>query len=83
MTDSNKVLVAAEAESLNSDREKLELLARKLRYLESMLMMTWGNGGEAFRRYNEGIQDTYCWACHSLASECVSMVEELCQGRPS
>lgn len=60
--------------------DKVELLVTKLHHLKAMLMMTWGEGGEAFRNYSGDTQDTYCWACSSLAEECCVILDDLRNG---
>jgi putative NADPH-quinone reductase len=54
-----------------------ELLEVKLMHLEAMLVMTWGVGGEAFRKQGVTVQDNYLWACSALASECGRLSELL------
>lgn len=45
-------------------------LDNRLAHLSALLMMTYGDGGEAFRGYNDQIQDEFMWACAQLADEC-------------
>lgn len=42
----------------------------RLMQLEAMLTMTCGNGADNFQSWNDEMQDTYLWACNSLATEC-------------
>jgi hypothetical protein len=52
-------------------------LDTSLSHLYAMLSMTYGPGYQAFKGYNETIQENYLWACSSLASECQVMLEAL------
>lgn len=45
------------------------LLEARIGQLESLLMVTYGEGGEAFRAMNADLQDGFMWACSYLASE--------------
>ena len=45
-------------------------LDNRLAHLTALLMMTYGEAGEAFRNYNDRIQDEYMWACGQMADEC-------------
>lgn len=45
------------------------LLEARIAQLESLLMVTYGEGGEAFRGLNDDLQDGFMWACSYLASE--------------
>ncbi|HRL76214.1 MAG TPA: hypothetical protein PLC86_10820 [Candidatus Accumulibacter phosphatis] len=47
-----------------------ELLEVKLMHLEAMLVMTWGVGGEAFRKQSAAVQDGFMWSCHAIVEEC-------------
>ena len=46
-----------------------ELLEVKLMYLEAMLVMTWGVGGETFRKQSAAVQDGFMWSCHAIVEE--------------
>ena len=39
-----------------------ELLEVKLMHLEAMLVMTWGVGGETFRKQSAAVQDGFMWS---------------------
>ncbi|ACV35175.1 hypothetical protein [Accumulibacter sp.] len=48
-----------------------ELLEVKLMHLDAMLVMTWGVGGEAFRKQSVAVQDGFMWSCHdAIVEEC-------------
>jgi len=63
--------------------DRVEDLAAKLMQLSALLMMTYGEGGEAFRCYSGDIQDAYLWACCDLAKDCASMLDGLRHGGAS
>ncbi|MBL8400605.1 MAG: hypothetical protein NOF05_10150 [Candidatus Accumulibacter phosphatis] len=44
--------------------------------LDALLLMTWGIGGEAFRKQNATVQDNL-WLCSSLASEIGELFEQM------
>jgi hypothetical protein len=45
-----------------------QLSARQVQ-LQSLLAMTYGDAGDAFRRLNPTLQDNYLWACSMMARE--------------
>ena len=61
----------------NAASDVQELLDMKLAHLDALLMMTWGVGGEAFRKQGVTVQDNYLWACSALAGECGRLSELL------
>ena len=53
-----------------------QLSARQVQLL-SLLAMTYGDAGDAFRRMNPTLQDNYLWACSMLAQEMRDLFEAL------
>lgn len=47
-----------------------ELLEVKLTHLEAMLVMTWGVGGETFRKQSASVQDGFMGSCYAIVEEC-------------
>ncbi len=47
-----------------------ELLEVRLMHLEAMLVMTWGVGGETFRKQSAAVQDGFSGSCHAIVEEC-------------
>ncbi|MBL8422611.1 MAG: hypothetical protein JNK06_03765 [Candidatus Accumulibacter phosphatis] len=47
-----------------------ELLEVRLIHLEAMLVMTWGVGGETFRKQSAAVQDGFIGSCHAIVEEC-------------
>ena len=46
-----------------------------IRQLVAMLAIVVGDGGEAFRRYSDEIQDDYLFACWQKAKDLMSIAE--------
>lgn len=53
---------------------KLQVLTMKL---TAMLNHTFGNSGDSFRELDEGIQDSYMWACAEMMEEIHELASEL------
>ena len=49
--------------------DDIDALSKKTAQLSALLYMTYGEGGDAFRRVSDAFQDDYMWACADLASE--------------
>ena len=54
-----------------------EFLAMRLAHLKALLAMTNGDAGEAFRCYNDTIQDEFMESCGLLARECSELFAQL------
>lgn len=65
-----------------SKSELGEFLTIRLSHLKAILTMTSGESGEAFRCYNDTIQDEFMEACNFLAYECAALFEQI-QARKS
>ena len=52
-------------------------LDNKLKHLESMLMMTYGNARESFDAMNDRLRDNYLWACGDAVHECLVLTKQL------
>lgn len=50
-------------------------LSARLSQLSAMLIMTTGQGFEAFDSWNDEIKENYLWACSMLAKECLGLAE--------
>ncbi|WP_079436298.1 hypothetical protein [Zoogloea sp. LCSB751] len=65
---------------LAEDADALALVdqfsARQVQLL-SLLAMTYGDAGDAFRRLSPALQDNYLWACSMLAREMQDLFEAL------
>lgn len=53
---------------------KLQILTMKL---TALLNHTFGNSGDSFRELDEGIQDSYMWACAEMMEEINDLASEL------
>lgn len=54
-----------------------EFLTIRLAHLKAILSITSGESGEAFRCYNDTIQDEFMEACNFLAHECCALFEQI------
>ena len=54
-----------------------EFLSTRLAHLYALIAMTNGDAGEAFRCYNDTIQDEFMESCGLLAKECVELFAQL------
>jgi hypothetical protein len=52
-------------------------LSARLDQLQAMLMMTRGEGGEAFRRLSDHVQDSYMWGVSMMLDECKELAAQL------
>jgi len=59
------------------DIENLENLSKKTAQLDALLYMTYGEGGDAFRRSSDTVQENYLWACAEIASEASKLAQKL------
>lgn len=60
-----------------SQLDRVDMLSSKL---ESLLVMTCGDGFEAFNAMSDEMKDSYLWACADMASELKRACSEL--GKP-
>jgi hypothetical protein len=60
-----------------SKREISEFLTVRLAHLKAVLSVTSGESGEAFRCYNDTIQDEFMEACNFLAYECSALFQQI------
>ena len=65
------------ADSAATQQELRNQLGTKLAGLESLLKMTCGGSGQAFRKFSEPVQDEYLTTCAALASECQALLTHL------
>lgn len=59
------------------DIENLENLSKKTAQLDALLYMTYGEGGDVFRRSSGTVQENYLWACAEIASEASKLAQKL------
>lgn len=57
--------------------EALDDLSKKTAQLDALLYMTYGEGGDVFRRSSGAVQENYLWACAELASEARKLAQKL------
>lgn len=57
--------------------EDLDDLSKKTAQLDALLYMTYGEGGDVFRRSSGAVQENYLWACAELASEARKLAQKL------
>ena len=70
--------MAANFDSCTSRRLDLEdTIAANVAQLDAMLVMTYGDAGDDFRRMNDKIVDAYMWACADKASTIRRALNEL------
>ena len=55
----------------------IDALSQKTAQLDALLYMTYGEGGEVFRRSSDTVQDNYLWACAEIASEVRKLAQRL------
>ena len=60
-----------------ADIDDLDDLSKKTAQLDALLYMTYGEGGEVFRRSTDTVQDNYLWACAEIASEVSKLAKRL------
>lgn len=58
---------------LDSCIEELQNKSIKLRALLTSIV---GEGGEAFRRLNDEVQDSFLWTCRDMAKELCGLIEQ-------
>lgn len=67
-------------QSLSSeDIENLDELSKKTAQLDALLHMTFGEGGEVFRRTSETVQENFLWACSEIASDARKLAQKLAE----
>ena len=49
----------------------------RFRRLDAMLVMTIGEGGEAFRNFNDSIQESYLHGCSLMVTEIYELFKQL------
>ncbi|MDR6153886.1 hypothetical protein C8C95_0193 [Acidovorax sp. 99] len=65
-------------QSLSSeDLTNIDDLSKKSAQLDALMYMTYGEGGEVFRRSSDKVQENYLWACAEIASEVRALSEKL------
>lgn len=60
-----------------SAMDLIDQVGTRLSQLTAMLMMTYGEGGEAFRSLNDDHQDNYLWGCFDLATESKQLFDRI------
>lgn len=59
------------------ERATYEALHGKLLQLQSLLVMTCGEAGEALRSMNDELRDNYMMACADMARDCAMLTQAL------
>ena len=53
-----------------------DALHAKLKQLQAMLLMTYGEANESFSSMNKEMRDNYLWACENMAGDCVTLTQK-------
>jgi len=67
----------AKAAECIDDLDRLDHAKKLAAQLEAMLIVTTGEAGKGFRLLSELYQNNFHWACLDIASELVTVLDEL------
>jgi len=55
--------------------DAIDTVDTKLKQLQSLLMMTYGEAQDSFESMNEDLRGNFMWACHDMVTDCIGLLE--------